>query len=143
MKRYYEPFFCDALRLAAHLAEKYNSTITEGIGNSSDFNARAKIDSDEVRFLRVEGVCEIGFSTTDEPTSEDTKYRNKSFWRVVFGERLKEAREKKGISIEELSEMTGFRDRSLERIEEGRWDADIAQIGNILDALGCTFNIDM
>lgn len=138
IKRFTEPFFCDALRVAQYLAKKVNGRITEGIGDAAGFPGRERIPSEEVRFLRVEGddYYEVGFISQDEPTVEDRKLRNKSYWRIKVGDALKAYRESKGISLGELASATGYRVHSLARIEEGRWDMDIAQLGSLLDALG-------
>lgn len=138
VKRFTEPFLCDALRLGSHLAAKVNGVISEGIGDARRFPGSERIPGDEVRFIRVEGrdYYEIAFLYDREPTPADRKLRNKSFWRVRIGEEIRKLRESRGATLTELSDVTGFRVYSLARIEEGRWDIDIAQIGNILDALG-------
>ena len=140
-QRYAEPFLCDALRLAQHLAKRVNGQISEGIGHSGDFPG--EFESDDIRFLRVEGddYFEVAFLYDEEPKKEDWKYRNKYYWRVLAGEKIKTFREKKGMPLGELSEITGLRVHALERIEDGRWDLSIVQLGSLLDALGGDFNL--
>lgn len=138
-KRYAEHFFCDAARLASYLGGE-KATISDGIGPADDFpltpKDRSQVD-DDVRFLRVDGeeYYEIAYVTSKTPTPADAKYRNKSLYRVMLGREIKKARESMGITITDLSKRTNLRDHSLLRIEEGRWDIDIALLGVILDAL--------
>lgn len=141
VKRYTEPFLCDALRLATHLAIRVNGTVTEGIGDAGNFPGELKMES--VRFLRVEGddYFEVAFLKTEEPAPEDWKYRNKYYWRVLAGEKVRAFREEKGMTLEELSEIVGLRVHALERIEDGRWDLTIVQLGSLLDAIGGDFYI--
>ena len=144
-RRFIEYYFCDALRLAQHLAERYGGTISEGIGDASNFPMPPKFGfkSDDVRFLRVEGKisAEVGFISQDVPPAEAVKHRNKSLYRVLVGEELQRMRLEKGLTLDEVAEKSGFRSHSLGRVEEGRYDFDIAQLGTILDAMGAGIKI--
>ena len=147
IQRFAECYMCDALRLAQYLAKRDGAQISEGIGPADDFpftpKDRSCLDSD-ARFFRVESetsYCEIGFVTMEEPESDQTKHRNKSIFRVIIGDQIKSFREGMGMSLEELADKSCFRPHSLARIEEGRWDIDLAQLGRILDALGATLTI--
>ena len=148
IQRFAEQYMCDAMRLANHFAKHYNAQISEGIGNAADFpfvpKQRDMLEED-VRFFRVEGDSfygEIAFVTTDTPYSTlELKHRNKSLYRVIVGEQIAALREEKGMTLEEVAEMTGYRAYSLARIEEGRWDIDLPCLGHILDALGATIKL--
>mgnify|MGYP002626168216 CR=1 FL=1 len=142
--RFSEPFFCDALRLAQFLAERHNGTISEGIGRSENFPKNEKFPSEDVRFLRVDGdeYYEIAFFYQDEPTEDDRKLRNKSFWRIRIGDTIRTKREEKCLSLKDLSDKIGLRVKALECIEQGRWEISIDQLGNICDALECSIILE-
>lgn len=143
-KRFAEHFRCDALRLALLLGGE-DSTYSDGIGNAFDFplapKQREMLD-DDIRFIRVEGeeYYEIGYVTDSTPLPKDTKYRNKSFHRVIVGREIRRARIAAGMPLSELAEKTNLREHSLMRIEEGRWDIDLSLLGVILDVLDKKIN---
>ena len=143
---YTEYYLVDAIRLADHFAES-GGRISEGIGDSSLFPKPPKtgeFPAGEVRFVRVEvgdRTYAVAFITNNDPPAGEWKYRNKSLYRVLMGEQIKRCRERRGLSIEEVASISGFRPHSLVRIEEGRWDIDIAQLGVILDALAAQVRI--
>ena len=147
IKRFSEHFFCDSLRLAQLLADLYGAKVSEGIGRSEDFplNPKEKAQvGDEIKFFSVDSPrqhFEVSFVSTDDPTPEWAMIRNKSYHRVLIGAVIRKKRRERGLSLQQLSDLTGFRAHSLERIEEGRWDMDVSQLGLILDALGCYVNL--
>ena len=53
----------------------------------------------------------------------------------VKGERLKEMREKKGLSQKELAEITGLSPRTISRYEAGDTQPDQGKVRLLLDAL--------
>ena len=143
-----ENYLADAIRLARHFAEKYDGVLSEGIGVAKPFPAPPKTGaflSVDVRFVRVECrdrmYC-VAFVSEDNPPVSERKYRNKSLYRVLMGEEIKAARERRGISLGEVAERSGFREHSLQRIEEGRWDFDMSQLGVILEAIGAKVKIE-
>ena len=147
IQRFAESYMCDALRLAQYFAKRDDGRISEGIGHTDDFPYtpidRSRLDSD-TRFFRVESdtsYYEIGFVTSEEPAPVTEKNRNKSIHRVIVGSQIKAYRESLGLPLEEVASRSGFRPHSLARIEEGRWDMDIAQLGRILDAMGAMVSI--
>ena len=139
-KRFAEHFRCDAVRLALLLGGE-DASYSDGIGNAFDFplvpKQREMIDED-VRFIRVEGkeYYEVAYVLDSAPTQKDAKYRNKSYHRVIVGREIHRVRTELGMPLSELAEKTNLREFSLARIEDGRWDIDIALLGVILDALG-------
>ena len=143
IQRFTEHFLADAIRLAQYFAEKHNGTISDGIGDACifPFPPKEMANLTDARFIRVEGerfFAEIAFVTSEEPKDDELKLRNRSLYRVLIGDEIRRVRKEKGMSLETLSERTGLRAASLARIEEGRWDMDIRQLGWILDALGVT-----
>ena len=148
IQRFAEQYMDDAMRLAKHFAVRYNAQISEGIGNADDFHfapkQRALLEED-VRIFRVEGddfYGEVAFVFTDEPkTSLDRKHRNNSIHKVIVGEQITSFREKRGLSLEEMAAKVGYTPHSLARIEEGRWDIDLKQLGLLLDALGARIEL--
>ena len=146
--RFTEYYLCDAIRLASHFAEKYGGSISEGIGDSSLFPNPPKtgaFSSQDVRFARVDGGSQsfgVAFVSEDEPPIGERKYRNKSLYRVLVGEEIRRFRTERGMSLKEVADKSGFREHSLERLEEGRFDFDIAQLGVVLDALGGKVRIE-
>lgn len=146
-KRFTEYYFEDALRLAQHFTEKHNATMTATQGSAAKFPLvggqpfpSEKLDVISVSKFDVT-VCEVAFISHDAPSEENRKYRNRSLYRVLVGEEIERVRREKNISLVELAEKTGFRPHSLQRIEEGRWDIDVAQLGVILDALGVEIHL--
>ncbi|HEY0669331.1 MAG TPA: helix-turn-helix transcriptional regulator [Sphingobacteriaceae bacterium] len=63
------------------------------------------------------------------------KYRDNGFIRKV-GMRIREARERKKLSLEDLAFMTGFTIANLGEIERGEVNTDISHIAAIGQALG-------
>jgi transcriptional regulator with XRE-family HTH domain len=53
----------------------------------------------------------------------------------AFGEQLRKAREKRGLSLRELSAMTGVDHAQIYRIEDGQADARITTVVELADAL--------
>ena len=146
VQRFTEHYLADALRLASHFAERYNGTLSEGIGDAGIFPFPPKeiVNIDDARFVRVDGDgfnAEIAFVSSQEPKPGDAKIRNRSLYRVLVGEEIRRVRMEKGMTLERLSELSGLRAHSLQRIEEGRWDMDIRQLGWILEALGVTIKL--
>ena len=141
-----EQYLADALRLAEYLARK-GGKISEGIGYSSYFPNPPKegaFPADEVRYLRVEcpdRTYAVAFVSDDDPPAEERKYRNRSLHRLKVGEQIKACRERRGMTLKEVADLSGFRVHSLARIEEGRWDLDVGQLGIILDALAAEVHI--
>lgn len=87
-----------------------------------------KVGYDEIAFLYKEG--------------ENLKYKDRNLRRIIFGETLRAARERKKMSLADLERLTGLRARNLEYIEMGRYDASIDVVSNICNALGCYISIN-
>ena len=59
----------------------------------------------------------------------------------AVGQRLKELREEKGMTVKETAEKAGIRPSTLTAIEEGRYNTGIRQITDIAHALGAHIEI--
>ena len=57
--------------------------------------------------------------------------------RVRIGNRIKELRQKRGVSTYQLAEMTGLKQPNIARIESGRYSTGIDVLSKIASALGC------
>ena len=60
--------------------------------------------------------------------------------RIRIGYRIKELREKRGLSTSRLSEMTGLKEANIKRIETGRYSMGLDILNTIAEALEC--NLD-
>lgn len=137
--KYTELYFGDAQRLAIYLAARNGCEIEMTRGSSSGFPQPPKkkelppevdalvVGDDEVAFLYKEG--------------ENLKYKDRNLRRIIFGETMRNARERKGVSLLELEKRTGIKARNLANIEDGRYDASIDVVYNVCNALGCHIEI--
>ena len=138
MIRFTEIYYDDAERLALYIAARDNSEIyTENV-SSEWFPVPPKMKEmpEEVDCLQVSNY-EIAYLEHREDEGQDMKYRNRTLHRVALGDRLREARESRGMSLERLEGLTGIKAKNIENIEAGRFDVTIDILGNICDALGC------
>lgn len=62
--------------------------------------------------------------------------------REQIGQRIAQLRKEKGLTILELSEMTGLDNSNIGKIEKGRYNVGIDILGKIADALGAEFKIE-
>lgn len=136
--RFTEIYFDDAERLALYLSSRDKKEIITEKSSSELFPVPPKMKCmpDEVNVFCV-GNYEIAYLEHRDYPEQDVKYKNRTLHRVMLGERLKEAREVRGMSLEGLEQLTGIRAKNIENIEAGRFDATIDILGNIGDALGC------
>lgn len=141
MKKFTEVYFDDALRLAQFLAERFNEEIKPVEMDAEGFPMPPKGEEFEERTQAlIVGDYAIAFFRKRTSIDEDRKYRDRALHRVQFGFKMKEARERVNMSIEELSDYTGIKPRNLENMELGKYDATIDVVSNIASALGCTFD---
>lgn len=56
--------------------------------------------------------------------------------RVNFGERIKQIRESKGLDVKTVANRAGIQESNLNRIEQGRYAANLDLLANIAFALG-------
>ena len=57
--------------------------------------------------------------------------------RIRIGNRIKELRQKRGISTYQLAELTGLKQPNITRIESGRYSTGVDILSKIAAALGC------
>ena len=139
--KYTEIYFDDALRLAQFLSERYNKEIIPVEMDSEGFPQPPRNEEfGERTQALIVGDYAIAFFRKRTSIDEDRKYRDRALHRVQFGFKMKEARERANMSLEELSDYTGIKARNLENIELGKFDATIDIIYNVASALGCTFD---
>lgn len=138
MIRFTEIYFDDAERLALYVSSRDNCEIYTEKCPSELFPIPPKMKDMPAE---VEAFCvgnyEIAYLEHRKYEGQDMKYKNRTLHRVMLGERLREARESKEMSLETLEALTGIRAKNIENIEAGRFDATIDILGNIGDALGC------
>lgn len=136
--RFTEIYYDDAERLALYIAGRDNCDIHTEICTSEFFPIPPKMKEmpDEVNIIVVSNY-EIAYLEHRRYPDQDIKYRNRTLHRVMLGDKLKDARESCGMTLEGLETLTGIRAKNIENIEAGRFDATIDILGNIGDALGC------
>ena len=136
--RYTELYFDDAQRLALYLSQREKADVEMYNGLSEFFPLPPKGVKlpDRINAFSV-GDYRVGYLYDGAAEGKDRKYRNRSLHRVMLGERIKEARETKGMSLESLELLTGLKASNIANIELGRLDAGVDIIANIGEALGC------
>ena len=141
MKKFTEVYFDDALRLAQFLAERFNEEIKPVEIDSDGFPTPPKNEEfGEKTPALIVGDYAIAYFKKRNSPDEDIKYRNRTLHRVQFGIKMREARERAGIDLDQLSAYTDIKAKNLENIEKGRFDATIDIIYNIAEALGLDFD---
>lgn len=136
--RYTELYFEDAQRLALYLANREDEEVEMYNGLSEFFPLPPKGVKLPTRINAFSvGDYRVAYIYDGAPEGKDLKYRNRSLHRVMLGERITEAREAKGMSLESLELLTGLKASNIANIELGRLDAGIDVISNIGEALGC------
>lgn len=141
MTKYTEIYFDDALRLAQFLSERTGKEIQPVEMDSEGFPMQAKGEEfgEKTQALRV-GDYAIAFFKKRVNIDENRKRRNKNLSRVMFGFKMREARERVNMTLEDLSDYTDYNVSTLRNLEMGRYSANIDQIFNIAAALGCTID---
>lgn len=136
--RFTEIYFDDAERLALYIAARDGSEVYTERVPSEFFPIPPKMKEmpDEVDCLLVSNY-EIAFLEQREDDAQDRKYRNRTLHRVALGDRLRDARESKGMTLDDLERLTDIKAKNIENIEAGRFDVTIDILGNLCDALGC------
>lgn len=62
--------------------------------------------------------------------------------REQIGQRIAQLRKEKGLTILELSEITGLDNSNIGKIEKGKYNVGIDILGRIADALGVEIKIE-
>lgn len=136
--RFTELYYDDAERLALYLSARDGAGIGLVQCPSDLFPIPPKMKEmpDAVNAFKV-GNYEVAYLEKRPYAEKDAKYRNRTLHRVMLGERLRDARESQGMSLDDLERATGIRAKNIENIELGRYDASIDVLGNLGEALGC------
>lgn len=136
--RYTELYFDDAQRLALYLSQREQKEIEMYNGLSEFFPLPPKGVKlpERINAFSI-GDYRVAYIFDGAPEGKDMKYHNRNLHRVMLGERITEARESKGMSLESLELLTGIKASNIANIELGRLDAGIDVISNIGEALGC------
>ena len=65
----------------------------------------------------------------------------KNLNRLRIGQAIAAIRKEKGLTQEQLSQMTGLDRANIGKIENGRYNVSIDILGKICEALGCRIDI--
>ena len=140
MTKYTEIYYDDALRLAQFLSERTGKEIVPVEMESEGFPMPPKNEVfGEKTSAFILGDYAIAYFKKRNSPVEDLKYRDRNLHRLQFGIKMREARERAGIDLDQLSAYTDIKTKNLENIENGKFDVSIDIIGNIASALGYTF----
>jgi DNA-binding XRE family transcriptional regulator len=141
MMKYTEIYFDDALRLAKFLSERTGKEIVPVEMDSEGFPVPPKNEEfGEKTPALIVGDYAIAYFKKRNSPDEDLKYRNRTLHRVQLGFKMREARERAGIDLDQLSAYTDIKVKNLVNIEKGRFDVTIDILGNIAAALGCSID---
>jgi len=61
--------------------------------------------------------------------------------REIIGRRIAEIRKSKGLTVLQISEITGLQRSNISRIENGMYSTGIDILGKIADALNCDIDL--
>ena len=140
--KYTEIYFDDALRLAKFLSERTGKEIVPVEMDSEGFPMPPRNEEfGEKTPALIVGDYAIAYFKKRNSPDEDLKYRNRTLHRVQLGFKMREARERAGIDLDQLSAYTDIKVKNLVNIEKGRFDVTIDILGNIAAALGCSIDL--
>lgn len=142
MLKFTEIYYDDAERFALYLAAKNNEEIELVYEDSYGFPQPPKgvMLEDKVNCLKV-GDVEIAYLQKRKSKFENWKRRNRSLYRYMFGQKFKDARERMGMTVEDLADKSGLKPANIRNIELGRYGADTEILGNLLESMGCHIEI--
>lgn len=143
IQKFTEIYYDDAERFAVYLASVKNEEIEIVYDDAEGFPMPAKNMQfgEKVNCFKV-GNIEIAYLTKRKSPDEDKKHRNRSLYRYALGQMLKDARERMGITLEQLADTTGLKASNLRNIELGRYNVDIDVLGLIMDGIGCRLSVE-
>lgn len=61
--------------------------------------------------------------------------------RIVIGNKIKNIRQKKGLTQRQLSELSGMTQTTISKIEVGKFNASIDLISKLIEPLGAELDI--
>lgn len=138
MQRFTEIYYDDALRFAQYIQATEGGDIELVREDSVGFPMPAKnrVFGDMVDCLKIRNI-EIAFLENRKNPNADKKHKNRSLYRYIIGQRIREIRELNGMSLEDLSAKTDIQANNLRNIESGRLSINtdmLCLIANALDA---------
>nr|DAM13438.1 MAG TPA: helix-turn-helix domain protein [Caudoviricetes sp.] len=138
MQRFTEIYYDDALRFAQYIQATEGGDIELVREDSVGFPMPAKnrVFGDMVDCLKIRNI-EIAFLESRKNPNADKKHKNRSLYRYIIGQRIREIRELNGMSLEDLSAKTDIQANNLRNIESGRLSINtdmLCLIANALDA---------
>ncbi len=138
MVKFTEIYFDDALHAAQFLSKRTGKEIIPVEMDSEGFPIPPqKEEFGEKTQALIVGDYAIAFFRKRTSIDEDRKQRDRVLHRIKFGIKLKAARERANMTLEDLSDYTDYKPKTLENVENGRFDASLEMISNLADALGC------
>lgn len=146
IERYTETFLDDAMRLCQYIAGE-DGTIRIVLADPNLFPEPVKDQEfpDQTYAVQVarDGVtvAECAYLKLREDGEEDLKHHNRWLTMVKVGNEIRIARERKGMTQEDLAEVSGFRPHSIDSMERGRYVMDVKVLGRLAEALGCEIKL--
>lgn len=142
MPKFTEYYYDDALRFAMYIKATQGGEIEIVQQDPEGFPTPPKGCHFKERIDCVKcGQFEIAYFAKRQSPDEDKKHINRNLYRYIVGEKLKEAREAKGLTLEDVAERSGFKPNNIRNIEQGRYGADIELFCRLLEAMGVNFYI--
>lgn len=146
IEHYTEVFLDDAMRLCKYIAGD-NGVISITLADPKNFpDAPKGLEFPEPLYaarVSKEGttVAECAYITVREDMEEGIRFRNRWLLSVMLGDEIRRAREDAGLTVEELSKLTGYSVHSLDAMERGRYNLDMKILGRLADAMGCEIKL--
>lgn len=142
MLKFTETYYDDAERFALYLSATTGDDVELVYDDSDGFPMPPKgmCFDPQVSCFKVGGI-EIAYLKKRKSPLEDLKHRNRTLYRYVMGQSLREARERAGMSLDDIAEKTGLKASNIRNVELGRYNADMDVMGNLLEAMDCHFEI--
>ena len=142
IERYTETYLDDAMRLCQYIAGD-DGVISIEPADPVMFPIPLKGQEfpEQLFAVRVsrEGitVAECAYLTRRDDGEKDLKFRNRWLISLKLGDELRRARERSGLTLEDMAKRTGYSAHSVDAMERGRYNMDIKLLGRVADALGC------
>ena len=146
IEHYTEVFLDDAMRLCKYIAGD-DGVITVNMADPVNFPDPPKgLEFPTPLYAaRVSKggitVAECAYLTRRESDDEAKRFRNRWLLSLMLGDEIRRARENAGMTIEELSEITGYSTHSIDAMERGRYNIDAKILGRLADAMECEIRL--
>ncbi len=142
IQKYTEIYYDDAVRFAKYIQANYGGEIELVKEDAEGFPMppKHKMFGVMVDCLKVLNY-EIAYFEQRKNPDDDKKHRNRNLYRFIMGQKIKEVRELSGMTLDELSERSGYKVGNLRNIELGKYNADIDTLCNIVEAMDAHFEV--